>query len=96
MSKENLLIELGTEELPPKSLRKLAESFASNVEAELVKAELTFANVRWLASPRRLALIVSDLTKAQADKIVEKRGPAVNVAFDAEGQATKAAQGWAR
>ena len=96
MSKENLLIELGTEELPPKSLRKLAESFASNVEAELIKAELAFANVRWLASPRRLALVVSDLTKAQADKIVEKRGPAVNVAFDAEGQATKAAQGWAR
>ena len=96
MSKENLLIELGTEELPPKSLRKLAESFASNVEAELIKAELAFANVRWLASPRRLALIVSDLTKAQADKIVEKRGPAVNVAFDAQGQATKAAQGWAR
>ncbi|WP_435236026.1 glycine--tRNA ligase subunit beta [Psychromonas sp. PT13] len=96
MSKENLLIELGTEELPPKSLRKLAESFASNVEAELVKAELAFDNVRWLASPRRLALIVANLEKAQADKIVEKRGPAVNVAFDAEGQATKAAQGWAR
>ena len=96
MSKENLLIELGTEELPPKSLRKLAESFASNVEAELIKADLAFANVRWLASPRRLALIVSNLTKAQADKIVEKRGPAVNVAFDADGQATKAAQGWAR
>lgn len=96
MSKENLLIELGTEELPPKSLRKLAESFASNVEAELSKAELEFDNVRWLASPRRLALIVSNLSKAQADKIVEKRGPAVNVAFDEQGQATKAAQGWAR
>jgi glycyl-tRNA synthetase beta chain len=96
MSKENLLIELGTEELPPKSLRKLAESFASNVEAELIKAELAFTNVRWLASPRRLALIVSDLAKAQADKIVEKRGPAVNVAFDDQGQPTKAAQGWAR
>jgi glycyl-tRNA synthetase beta chain len=96
MSKENLLIELGTEELPPKSLRKLAESFASNVEAELSKAELEFDNVRWLASPRRLALIVANLSKAQADKIVEKRGPAVNVAFDEQGQATKAAQGWAR
>jgi len=95
MSQENLLIELGTEELPPKSLRKLAESFASNVEAELNKAELSFSSVRWLASPRRLALIVSDLAAAQADKIVEKRGPAVNVAFDAQGQATKAAQGWA-
>ena len=96
MSKENLLIELGTEELPPKSLRKLAESFASNVEAELIKSELAFDNVRWLASPRRLALVISNLEKAQADKIVEKRGPAINVAFDAEGQATKAAQGWAR
>lgn len=96
MSQENLLIELGTEELPPKSLRKLAESFASNVEAELNKAELAFTQVRWLASPRRLALVVENLSAAQADKVVEKRGPAVNVAFDAEGQATKAAQGWAR
>jgi len=96
MSQENLLIELGTEELPPKSLRKLAESFASNVEAELNKAELSFDSVRWLASPRRLALIVANLSDSQGDKIVEKRGPAVNVAFDAEGQATKAAQGWAR
>ncbi|MFT6984734.1 MAG: glycyl-tRNA synthetase beta chain [Psychromonas sp.] len=96
MSQENLLIELGTEELPPKSLRKLAESFASNVEAELNRAELAFDCVRWLASPRRLAVVVSNLTHAQADKIVEKRGPAVNVAFDAQGQATKAAQGWAR
>ncbi|HEY7865895.1 MAG TPA: glycine--tRNA ligase subunit beta, partial [Psychromonas sp.] len=96
MSQENLLIELGTEELPPKSLRKLAESFASNVEAELNKAELSFDKVRWLASPRRLALVVTNLSDSQADKVVEKRGPAVNVAFDAEGQATKAAQGWAR
>ncbi|MFT7052763.1 MAG: glycyl-tRNA synthetase beta chain [Psychromonas sp.] len=96
MSQENLLIELGTEELPPKSLRQLAESFASNVEAELNKAELSFDSVRWLASPRRLALVIANLSDSQADKIVEKRGPAVNVAFDAEGQATKAAQGWAR
>ncbi|ABM05400.1 glycyl-tRNA synthetase beta chain [Psychromonas ingrahamii 37] len=96
MAQENLLIELGTEELPPKSLRQLAESFASNVEAELNKAELSFDSVRWLASPRRLALVIANLSDSQADKIVEKRGPAVNVAFDAEGQATKAAQGWAR
>ena len=96
MSQENLLIELGTEELPPKSLRQLAESFASNVEAELNKAELIFEKVSWLASPRRLALVITNLHSAQADKVVEKRGPAVNVAFDAEGNATKAAQGWAR
>ncbi|WP_299666831.1 glycine--tRNA ligase subunit beta [uncultured Psychromonas sp.] len=96
MSQENLLIELGTEELPPKSLRKLAESFASNIEAELNKAELTFEKVNWLASPRRLAVVVTNLVATQADKIVEKRGPAVNVAFDDNGVATKAAQGWAR
>jgi len=96
MSQENLLIELGTEELPPKSLRQLAESFANNVEAELTKAELNFENVRWLASPRRLAVVVTNLDAKQADKIVEKRGPAVNVAFDEQGQATQAAQGWAR
>ncbi|MEL0630690.1 glycine--tRNA ligase subunit beta [Psychromonas aquatilis] len=96
MSQENLLIELGTEELPPKSLRKLAESFASNIEAELNKAELTFDKVEWLASPRRLAVVVSNLSATQADKVVEKRGPAVNVAFDESGNATKAAEGWAR
>ena len=96
MSQENLLIELGTEELPPKSLRKLAESFASNIEAELNKAELTFDKVSWLASPRRLAVVVTNLVATQADKVVEKRGPAVNVAFDDNGVATKAAQGWAR
>ncbi|TEW52130.1 glycine--tRNA ligase subunit beta [Psychromonas algicola] len=96
MSQENLLIELGTEELPPKSLRKLAESFANNVEAELIKADLSFDSVRWLASPRRLAVVVTHLVSEQADKIVEKRGPAVNVAFDENGTATQAAQGWAR
>lgn len=96
MSQENLLIELGTEELPPKSLRQLAESFASNVEVELTKADLVFEKVSWLASPRRLAVVVTNLVASQADKIVEKRGPAVNVAFDDSGTATKAAQGWAR
>jgi glycyl-tRNA synthetase beta chain len=96
MLQENLLIELGTEELPPKSLRTLAESFASNMQAELEKVNLSFDNVRWLASPRRLALVISNLSSKQADKIVEKRGPAINVAFNDAGEATKAAQGWAR
>lgn len=96
MQQENLLIELGTEELPPKSLRQLAQSFADNLAAELTKAKLSFNNVRWLASPRRLALIVNKLNSAQADKIVEKRGPAVSASFDDAGKPTKAAQGWAK
>ncbi|MGI9835209.1 glycine--tRNA ligase subunit beta [Vibrio vulnificus] len=95
MAKE-FLIELGTEELPPTQLRTLAEAFAANFEAELKGAELTHEGVKWYAAPRRLALKVTALAEHQADKIVEKRGPAVSAAFDADGNATKAAQGWAR
>ena len=96
MNFENLLIELGTEELPPKALRKLAESFLANFIEELTKADLAFKSAIWYAAPRRLAINVTELAIAQADKIVEKRGPAVSSAFDAEGKPTKAAEGWAR
>ncbi|MCG9680508.1 glycine--tRNA ligase subunit beta [Vibrio sp. Isolate24] len=95
MAKE-FLIELGTEELPPTQLRTLAEAFAANFEAELKGADLAHEGVKWYAAPRRLALKVTALAEGQADKVVEKRGPAVSVAFDADGNATKAAQGWAR
>lgn len=93
---KNFLIELGTEELPPTQLRTLAEAFAANFEAGLKEADLAHAGVKWYAAPRRLALKVTDLADGQADKVVEKRGPAVAVAFDADGNPTKAAQGWAR
>ncbi|NMH66784.1 glycine--tRNA ligase subunit beta [Shewanella salipaludis] len=96
MNFENLLIEIGTEELPPKSLRKLAESFLANFTEELNKADLPFGSALWFASPRRLAINVLQLAQAQADKVVEKRGPAIASAFDANGHPTKAAQGWAR
>lgn len=95
MAKE-FLIELGTEELPPKQLRTLAEAFAANFSVELAAAELTHDGVKWFATPRRLALKVTNLAEKQADKVLEKRGPAISVAFDAEGNPTKAAQGWAR
>ncbi|MGS0682493.1 glycine--tRNA ligase subunit beta [Shewanella sp. 125m-7] len=96
MNFENLLIEVGTEELPPKSLRKLAESFLANFTEELTKAELSFESAVWYAAPRRLAININQLALAQADKVVEKRGPAVAQAFDADGNPTKAAMGWAR
>ncbi|MBE3657608.1 glycine--tRNA ligase subunit beta [Vibrio navarrensis] len=95
MAKE-FLIELGTEELPPKQLRTLAEAFAANFAAELKAADLAHEGIKWFATPRRLALKVANLAEGQADKVVEKRGPAIAVAFDADGQPTKAAQGWAR
>ncbi|MDD9179575.1 MULTISPECIES: glycine--tRNA ligase subunit beta [Aliivibrio] len=93
---KNFLIELGTEELPPTALRSLAEAFASNFEAGLKAADLAHQGVKWYATPRRLALKVAELDEGQADKIVEKRGPAIASAFDADGNPTKAAQGWAR
>ncbi|WP_076922760.1 glycine--tRNA ligase subunit beta [Pseudoalteromonas sp. SK20] len=96
MSAENLLVEIGTEELPPKSLRKLAEAFAANLTAELESLELDHQGVSWYASPRRLGLQVKALEAKQQDKEVEKRGPATKAAFDAEGNPTKAAMGWAR
>ncbi|MBQ4847187.1 glycine--tRNA ligase subunit beta [Pseudoalteromonas sp. MMG005] len=96
MSTENLLVEIGTEELPPKALRKLAQAFADNMSAELTSLELGFHQVNWYASPRRLGVQVSALETQQQDKVVEKRGPATKAAFDAEGNPTKAAQGWAR
>jgi glycyl-tRNA synthetase beta chain len=96
MTERNFLIELGTEELPPKALRTLAEAFASNFEAELKAAALVHQGIEWFATPRRLALKVTALATGQADSVVEKRGPAISAAFDAEGNPTKAAQGWAR
>ncbi len=95
MAKE-FLIELGTEELPPKQLRTLAEAFAANFAAELAAADIAHEGVTWFATPRRLALKVANLAESQPDRVVEKRGPAVNVAFDADGKPTKAAEGWAR
>ena len=94
--KETFLVEIGTEELPPKALKALATSFADNVEAELNQAGLTFNKIEWFAAPRRLAVKVLNLATQQPSKEIEKRGPAVSAAFDAEGKPTKAAEGWAR
>lgn len=96
MTTQNFLAEIGTEELPPKALKKLATAFAENVENELNQSGLAFEKVEWFAAPRRLAVKVLSLAESQPSKEVEKRGPAVSAAFDAEGKPTKAAEGWAR
>jgi glycyl-tRNA synthetase beta chain len=96
MSEKTFLVEIGTEELPPKALRSLAEAFAARFTAELDAASLAHGKVEWFAAPRRLALKVATLAAAQADRTVEKRGPAVAQAFDADGNPSKAAEGWAR
>ena len=96
MTTQNFLVEIGTEELPPKALKTLATSFADNVEAELNQEGLSFDKIEWFAAPRRLAVKVLNLATQQPSKEIEKRGPAVSAAFDAEGKPTKAAEGWAR
>ncbi len=96
MTTETLLIELGTEELPPKSLKTLATAFYDNIKNQLDSHNLAYSDIKWFATPRRFAVQVIDLAEKQEDKIVEKRGPAVNVAFDDAGNASKAAQGWAK
>ena len=96
MTTQNFLVEIGTEELPPKALKTLATAFADNVQAELNQAGLAFDKIEWFAAPRRLAVKVLALATQQPSKEIEKRGPAVSAAFDAEGNPTKAAEGWAR
>jgi len=96
MINETLLIEIGTEELPPKSLKTLAVAFFDNIKGQLDSKDLSYTDITWFATPRRLAVQVLNLDGKQADKVVEKRGPAVNVAFDDQGQPSKAAEGWAR
>lgn len=95
MAAQDFFVEIGTEELPPKALKTLATAFADNLCAELAKLELSHADVKWYAAPRRLAVRINALSAQQADKVVEKRGPAIASAFDADGKPTKAAQGWA-
>ncbi|MBU2876489.1 MULTISPECIES: glycine--tRNA ligase subunit beta [Aliiglaciecola] len=96
MRKENLLVELGTEELPPKALKNLAQAFADNIKLGFEATDLEFDAIESFATPRRLAVRVIALAEKQLDKQVEKRGPAVTAAFDAQGNPTKAAEGWAR
>jgi glycyl-tRNA synthetase beta chain len=96
LDKQTLLIELGTEELPPKSLKQLSTSFAQGLAQELTKLGFNFSESISYGAPRRLAVAFKNCERKQADKQVEKRGPAIAQAFDAAGEPTKAALGWAR
>ncbi|MGR8948255.1 MAG: glycine--tRNA ligase subunit beta [Gammaproteobacteria bacterium] len=96
MNTDTLLIELGTEELPPKALKSLSKAFADDVQKRLQDKKIGFAGCAVFASPRRLGLQFSEIETAQADQVVEKRGPAIAAAFDDSGEPTKAAIGFAR
>ena len=89
------LIEIGTEELPPKALQSLSQSFAGQVTQALTELDLAPASVEVFATPRRLAMLLRDTPKQQAEQTVEKRGPALSAAFDADGNPSRAALGFA-
>ncbi len=90
------LVELGCEELPPKSLKTLAESFLAGIEAGLKQAGLSYDHARYYAAPRRLAVSVQHLALQQPDRTVHVDGPPVKAAFDANGNPTQAAVGFAK
>lgn len=92
---KHLLFELGSEELPPTTLLKMATALLNNITQGLKDAELNFSGSRFYATPRRLAVLIENLATAQPDKTVEKRGPAVQAAFAPDGTPSKAAQGFA-
>jgi glycyl-tRNA synthetase beta chain len=92
----DLLVEIGTEELPPKALKTLMDAFRDGLTAGLADARLTHGDVRAYASPRRLALWVQALVDRQADREVQQKGPPVAIGFDEDGAPTKAAEAFAR
>jgi glycyl-tRNA synthetase beta chain len=92
---KHLLFELGSEELPPKTLLKLSNALLNNIIQGLNAAELTFTGSKAYATPRRLAVLIENLSTAQPDKTVEKRGPALQAAFAPDGTPSKAALGFA-
>ena len=94
--KKDLLIEIGTEELPPKSLKNLAVSFCQEMSKALKKNELNFKNINWYATPRRLSLLISDLDTAQKDKENQRRGPSISLAYDNNKNPTQATIGFAK
>lgn len=96
MSTRDLLIEIGTEELPPKTLKTLMDAFEAEIKKGLDAADLSYQVTHAYAAPRRLAVVVEGLIEKQADKLVERRGPAVASAFDDAGEPTRAVEGFAK
>lgn len=95
-AKHDFLVEVGTEELPPKSLRTLELAFAAGIRSGLQSAELTPGEITSFATPRRLTVLVKKLPAQQPDQPIKRRGPPLTAAFDAAGQPTRAALAFAQ
>ncbi|MDO8954449.1 MAG: glycine--tRNA ligase subunit beta [Gammaproteobacteria bacterium] len=93
-TQKDFLIEIGTEELPPKLLAEIAESFSNAIQQALTAAQLSYSAAKYFASPRRIAVRITGLSTEQPEQHIEKKGPAKQAAFDANGEPTKALQGF--
>ena len=96
MSPRDFLVEIGTEELPPKALAGLSESLEHGIVKGLKGEQLNFSASQRYATPRRLAVLIRELQAQQLDRDIERLGPTISAAFDQQGKPTKAAQGFAR
>ncbi len=94
--KDTFLIEIGTEELPPRMLKSLSSALASGLEQQLVKEQFNFGQINAFATPRRLAVLISEVAAIQPDKVIERKGPTLNVAVDQNNCPTPAGLGFAR
>lgn len=95
MAKRDFLVEIGTEELPPRSLFAMTEAFADGLQRELDNAGLRHGRARWFATPRRMAVLIEGVAEHQPNQEIKRLGPAIAQAFDANGQPTRAALGFA-
>ena len=91
-----ILFELGCEELPPKSLKTLRDALQNSVTEQLNEADISFDSIKTFAAPRRLAVQIHGISDKQPDRSEQKRGPAIKAAFDADGNPTRAAIGFAK
>ncbi len=92
----DLLIEIGTEELPPKALQRMRDALQASLDNLLTENHLQHGSSQAYATPRRLAVLIRDVPEAQPDREVNKRGPALQAAFDDDGKPTRPAEGFAR
>ena len=96
MATRDLLIEIGTEELPPKALNSLSTAFEDLISDALASQNIGFKETQRFATPRRLAVIVKQVAESQSDEKLLRVGPAISASYDENGNATPAALGFAK
>ena len=92
----NLLYEIGTEEMPAQYMPDILKEYKELAAKKLEEARIPFKDVKVYGTPRRMAFVASDVADKQEDSTVESKGPSLKIAFDQDGNATRAAQGFAR